>query len=789
MRLKRPVIFFILLVFFLAAIATRSAMRDQLDTPYFEGESAMTYGHALAASEGVPLDTISTKANHPGGYTPARYRADGFETAWALSFRAARFVSEVGARDFARGITVLLSALCVFTMYAATRRLWDDQASGLLAAFLVAFLLPFVLATNGREFTHAVLVPLFVSTHAAVFWKAVASRSLRASLVTSIGTALAAFVLAVSWEPALLWLAVWSVTLALWPSNEATHRERNLIIAGHACAVLVACFTSPFLVATRAIGSLPAALLLAATAVVLGPRVLSSSHPAASHAGAPFLRHPRQLLPAAFVFGIAALLWVVMTPVRAGATEQFPALAYVLTRVRHLFGRPDSPTALSEWMRHLWSLNRAPLPPYVAIGLLLPIGLLVVAWAANPRIRARRRTFIAAAVVTISAATAALADRSTLPVATLALIAVAAGSVHSLSKSRWRRAPLAAAGVLVAFLAVVFRGGTVDVPDRVAHAAGIETRDPHSFLWVSLENTDRELVRFVATRTSVREAILAPDDLSALLLMFSGRTVATLPAGTSRLPAERHVVLTRALYQSEEELYERCRTERIDYVVYSIDVLLDTGRYSPRYLAGVSAIDPASAAYRMHFEPEGLSRFTLRYENEHYRLFDVTGAPEVIFATDHPPVYQRDMFAKANRDLDAFRRLTVEVMLTFSDAVKARARGNAEGARRRLEWCLEQSPRFSRARLALADAFMDLNRTEDARRVVAQLIAYAPDNPGALYYAAYLAAQAGHNEEAKSYLDVLFTVEQDPDALKRARELQMFLDQGVPPRTGAPRDG
>jgi tetratricopeptide (TPR) repeat protein len=335
----------------------------------------------------------------------------------------------------------------------------------------------------------------------------------------------------------------------------------------------------------------------------------------------------------------------------------------------------------------------------------------------------------------------------------------------------------------------VFRGGPADVTDRIARAAGIETRDPHSFLWVSLENTDRELVRFVATRTSVREALLASDDLSALLLMFSGRSVASLPGSTSKAPAERHVALTRALYQSEEELYEVCRASRIDYVVYSIDVLLDAGRYSPRYLAGVTSIDPASAAYRMHFDPEGLTRFTLLYENEHYRLFDVTGAPEVIFATDHPPVYQRDMLARANGDLEAFRRLAVEVMLTFSEAVRARAAGNAEGARRRLEWCLSQSPRFSRARLALADAFMDLDRTEDARRVIAQLIAYAPDNPRGLYYAAYLAAQAGQNEEAKAYLEILFTVEQDPDGLERARELQMFLEQGVPPRTGAPRDG
>lgn len=795
MRLKRPAVFFVLLALFLAAIATRTSTRDKLDTPYFKGESAMTYGHALAASEGVPLDTISIKANYPEGYTPARYRADGFETVWASAFRAARFVSEVDGRDFARRTVVFLSALCVFTMYAATRRLWDCQAAGLLAAFLVAFLLPSALATNGRAFTHSTLAPLFVSAHAALFLKAIASRSLRASLVTSSVTALAAFALAVSWEPALFWLAAWPVTLALWPQDDAARRERTLLLAGQALAVVLACFASPFLVATRAVGSPPATLVFAsAVLAVILPRVAKDRGPGVRSRGVGRRQDPRRwfhprLLLASFVLGIAAVLWIVMTPVRAGAAEQFPALAYVLTRAHYLFGRPESPAALSDWMRHVWSLDRASLPPYVAIGLFLPLGFLAAAWAANAEIRARRRTFVTTAVVSIAAATAALADRSALPVSALALVAVVSGSVRSLSKSRWRRGPLAAVGVLIAFLAIVFRGSVVDVPYRVARAAGVESRDPNSFLWVSLENTDRELVRFIVTRTSVREAFLAPDDLSALLVTFSGRTIIALPASTSKLPAEKHVAMTRALYQSEDALFDACRAARIDYVVYSIDVLLDTGRYSPRYLAGVSSVDSASAAYRMHFDPEGLSRFTLLYENEHYRLFGVTGSPELIFATDHPPVYQRDMLAQANGDLDAFRRLTVEVMLTYSEAVKARVQGNADGARRRLEWCLVQSPRFTRARLALADALMDLDRTEDARRVVAQLIAYAPDNPRGLYYAAYLAAQAGQNEEAKAFLAILFTVERDPDGLKRARELQMFLDQGIPLRTGAPRDG
>jgi len=167
----------------------------------------------------------------------------------------------------------------------------------------------------------------------------------------------------------------------------------------------------------------------------------------------------------------------------------------------------------------------------------------------------------------------------------------------------------------------------------------------------------------------------------------------------------------------------------------------------------------------------------------------VTGTPQPIFATDHPPFYQTDLLTKANRDTEAFRKLAVEVMLTYSEAVKARVRGNAEGAVRRLEWCLLQAPRYSQARIALADALMDLDRYQDAHRVVAKLIEYAPDNTRGLYYAAYTSAQLGEFDQAKNYLALLLSIERDPDGIERARALQAAVDQGLKPRPGAPREG
>ncbi|HXV12688.1 MAG TPA: hypothetical protein VEC56_00650, partial [Candidatus Krumholzibacteria bacterium] len=271
MHLRRPAVFLLLLALFVAALVTRSATRDRLESPYFKGTSAMVYAHALAASEGTPLDTVSSKANRPEGYTPARYRADGFEQAWAASFRAARFVSEADGRDFARRVTMFLAALCVFTMYALARRVWDCQAAGFVAAFLVAFLAPFVLATNGRVFTHTVLVPFVDSAHALAALLALRATTRRGAIVFGALTTAASFALASAWEPGMVVLATWSGGIAL--SGLGEPRARAAVLWGHALAAVLASVLSPHLLATRAIGSWETAIVVASALLPYSARV------------------------------------------------------------------------------------------------------------------------------------------------------------------------------------------------------------------------------------------------------------------------------------------------------------------------------------------------------------------------------------------------------------------------------------------------------------------------------------------------------------------------------------
>ncbi len=756
MNLSPRVIFFVLCALFVAAIAARLSTTDPLDSPYFKGTSAMAYRHMLMVADGQALTARDTRAGHPEGYVPARYRVSGAETMTGLAYRAARAVSDVDGRPFTRRTVVLIASLCVFTMYSLSSRLWNSRGAGLLAAFLVAFLPALVSATNGRTFSHAIFAGFFASLYAAI-----ALRTLPASSrAVPVLAALAAMPLLWVWEPVRYGIAVWVIAVALAPAVD--RRTRIVFVLAHALAVVVAVVLIPHLAAVRAIGAWTTAAVLGAAVVSVLPESRRKSW-----------------RPAALFLAVAAVVTVMATPLRTGAAEQFPALEYAFTRVRYLFGRPEA-SLLSDWMRHLWSASHAPLPPRQCAQFLLPLLLCSIAWLSNRDARAGRARFRVTAGLFVIASTAAVVDRSVLPAAALVVIAMVAGAAVEFDWRRWMQSGVIALGAYAALAGVVFANQGPDLTWQASRKAG---GDKASFFWISFENTDRELVRFISTRTSVNESFLAPDELSGLLLAFTGRTSVQLPGTTSRAPSLRHVELGRALYRDEAWLYQVCRRDRIDYVVYSIDVLLDSGPYSPSSIAAASALDPSSIAARMHFEPESLRHFTLLYQNDHYRLFKVTESAEPVFLTDHPLFFQPALFARDGRDLEHFRSHVVWLMGVYANATNARARGNAEEARQMLDVCVRQAPQFTRARLALADAFMDLGRYEDARRNIAAVIQYAPDNPAALYAAAFVQVQLKDPDGARPFLTLLAQTG-DAAMLEKARALQYYIDNQIPLKPG-----
>src|SRR5262245_5669769 len=318
MKMSRRVVLFILCVLFAAAIAARVSTRDRDESPYFRGASAMSYRHMLAVADHHSLDAHDDKAAFPHGYVPARYRAAGVETLTGLGYRAVRLVSDVDGRDFARRLIVVMASLCVFTVYGAASQLWNNRMAGFLGAFLVAFLPALVSATNGRVFSHAVFAAFFASLYVMLALRALFSSSRRDTILA----ALTAFLLLWMWEPARYGLLAWMVPVSLM--ERVDRRTRLWFVISHAVAIIAAACLLPHLVATRAIGAWTTAVAIGAVVAACLP---------------PKLRNGWRT--AAFLFGTGAVLTLAFTPLRAGASEDFPALRYLLTPLQYIGGRPS----------------------------------------------------------------------------------------------------------------------------------------------------------------------------------------------------------------------------------------------------------------------------------------------------------------------------------------------------------------------------------------------------------------------------------------------------------------
>jgi hypothetical protein len=760
----------LVLLFFVAAGARFSTTSGSL-YPYFKGESAMNYRDALNVSErGTPgaLDQPTTKSNWPEGYRPARIRPAGVEYLTGAAIRTATWLSDADTRQITRRFVVYFFSLCVFTLYALTRNLWGSQAAGLLAAFLAAFFPPLIEASNGREFGHTPFALVMVTLHLLAL-----QRYARGARWTGgVGAAVTTFLLVGSWEIAPYYIVACVAAATLfYPMDPG---KRRVLAAVHLAAFLAAAAAFPHARALRLAFSWQASLLAACCVqAYLSPRVGRLS---GWTRGVPF------------VLAACAALTLVITPLRAGAEADLPALKYVFYRIRFLFDRPAAPSLLPDQIRWLWSSDHASPGASTLIGFFLPFLFFVPAALAHgrrhsrgddPGEAARARLFLAGTAAAAGMLMYAV-DRSAVALAAVAAIPLAGLAARPLELGKKLLGGVAAVGSMLIVLQLLWPSGRANAALQLARAFGVAHRDNSQVFWVSLGNTDRELVRFVATRTSTREPFLGKPELTALLLTFSGRTSVLLEGGRSKQHAQKNVDLTALMYGDERPLYQRCRELGVRYVLYSIDYLLDTTRYSPSYLSGVTVVPNGCVSVSMHFTPESLVHFNLVYENDHYRLFRVTDEQEPLFITDHPPVYQGDILERNGDTYGAFLDRINRVMLTYTDAMRASSAGNFDSALRRLTWCLQQAPMFTRARVAVGTTLLDQGKLEDARDVFMSVLGYAPDNTLALYYAAYTLSQLDENDKAIELLQLLSTTTNDRDLLEKADLLKAIIERDAP---------
>lgn len=755
----------ILLGIYVFAVWIRVGGPDDPRYPYFKGESGTNYRNAVAFERQGRLPERDHRFFWPEGYSPARTKPAAVEYVTGFTSRLVGLFSDMPKKRLVGLLGILLSCLCVFTFYGLARTLWQCRAAGLMAALLVGFSQPLVDLTRGTEYVHGPFALLLVSLH---LWLFLAWRRKPSSSLASL-SALVTLALLGSWEGGGAYAAAFGVAVLIAAGNT---RTRKAFLTAHLGAVLLAAIAFPHLRAQRAIVDWQGILVLVTTAYAYVHHVL-----------------PRKVPGLVYVAAGTVSLVLLLRPLQAGGVEMLSEIEYWLYRLRFLTGKPIDPQLLPESVRFLWSHDRSTPAPYTVFAFFFPLVLLLAPAFFSFRAIHRRAEVWPVVVAAALGASCFLLDRSAVYVAALVLFPLAAVAMVGPGGHLARRgAPVAVAVILLIAGGSVATGRTANVVSRIGAGIGLPAGAADGFLSVSLGNADLDLVRYVVSRTSVKDPFLVPPDLSSLVVTFAGRKTVLVPG----IPEKRLAARTReaidGFYREEDVLYAFCKALDIRYVVYSIEFLLDTSRYSPLYQAGRRGTTEGALARKMHFFPESLRHFNLVYENDLYRLFRVTDQNEPFFLTDHPPVYQHGILEDHGDTLESFHARVLDVLTTYHTAVAAQARGDEEDAIRRFRYCLEHAPRFTKAWLGLADSLLRLRDFQGANAAYMHVLELAPDNSQALYYSALTLGHLKEVDRALGLLEVLFATGGDRELLQLGQVLKITLEKGIPLDGTAPAD-
>jgi tetratricopeptide (TPR) repeat protein len=699
---------------------------------------------------------LERRAYWPDGYKPAHVGPVGVEYATGQAFRLFSKFSDMSLQQFSGLFTALLFSLGVFAYYLIARSMWSCQAAGMFAAFAAAFFAPLVFRTDGGEFLHAP----YAAVIAAFGLAAIVSWLRRPSAAAGVASALVAFVLYGVWADAGWYVAV--ITLAVVLSRHEPTHCRSILVA-HVVAAVAAAVLLPHARVGRMLVATPSVFLYVAAAYAFVANIL-----------------PRRVPSIVYVLAATVVVGAALRPFNSGAIETVSLMDYVAMRLRFVFGKPDDPTALTASVRSLWTYGHASPGIHGLVSFFLPVVLLVPSTILGLRaFRAETGRRIWPVILAAGLAVAMFAvDRSSLFVAAMIAFPLAGVSFFAFRKQVAKRLPWIAIAAAAIFAGSVWPSGGANPVYRLNTALGATAQQEEGFLWVSLGNADQDLVRYLVSRTSVTDLFVAPPRIASLMSTFAGRKMVVVPGIGTTEAAESQMMMMRSFYEDEDRFYDLCRDLGIAYVVYSIDVVLDSSRESVRYGAGVRYIPEEAVARDMHFNPVGLRHFTLVFENDNYRLFRVTDQQEPFFLTDHPPVYQETLFRKHSGNVDSFYAQVVDVLLTYSTAREAQDHGNDRDAIRRFRYCVEQAPGFTRAWIGVGDSMLRLNEIEASNAAYARALRLAPDNSHALYFGSVTLARLGKRNEAVGMLDVLLNSSADRTLIAQGQELKTYLENG-----------
>jgi tetratricopeptide (TPR) repeat protein len=250
------------------------------------------------------------------------------------------------------------------------------------------------------------------------------------------------------------------------------------------------------------------------------------------------------------------------------------------------------------------------------------------------------------------------------------------------------------------------------------------------------QNDVKSLISFINTQSPKGTAVLTTFELGPSVAAYTGHPVILHPKFESKLLRDKVKHVYTAFYQSETRFYELCRRLKVGLFVYQVNMVMDGGPGSIRYLADAMPLKTDSAAFLFHFIPDRLRHFSLVYQNSTYRVYEVTAqAPSAAAPVEYEPIYDLDIFAD-NKDLGAYIDDAVltagvaklghaETHLEVGD--RFFASGDYKTAARQYEraWMLDRGNK--RAVWSLARALSIAGETDRSQKILKTAAAMDPD--------------------------------------------------------------
>lgn len=703
----------------------------------FTSESALRLYYAEQVSEGRSLPTVDYKAQHPEGLE--LFSRNPVVMEYITGYLYAFFTPPMPFVDFIRLVIPLIASLSIFAVYLMVREATGEKITALIVALFYAIALPAITRASGWEFLHETVALPCIFFQAYFFLKGVKSGKLHYGILSGLCIALALS----SWKISQLYFLIFAVfagTIFLfgkgWP-NFYKSCAITVIFAVFAGLVV------PFLRDGMFLTSF-AMIIFYALYISLSLKRYETALKARSW----------------YIFPVCLILLILILPQSSRNTHVYDLLRY---KVQFLGQKPADPLLLPFGVRALWIDPFITPSMFELIYFFIPLILLGAAslWVASREIfrgrmvigvknsshrklafwerfltliRGRDDLALIFILYNTAAFLAAYLFIRRLRVFFVYFLILLIGYLISAIIRRSGRS--AWFGIIVLILALVvefgktfgFSTGLIFKPVLCA----MEVTEPRSYFQATtLTQSQRELIDWIKDNTGEEEVILSHYHISPVIRAYADRAVNLTSLFESRPLREKVREYVFALFGTEEDLYRLCKKFKTDYVVCSIDTILDNSDNSWRYLANRQELNEEMVAYRMHFIPDGLKRFALLYENEYFRIYRVITAdgeaiPERIFGT-HPLYFRYDLFLRASGSTGRFKEYIENVYRVYLAGSRTLAAGQYGVSRRAYETALLMAPDFPEPYAGLGAIAENEGKGEEAIEYYQEYLRLTPD--------------------------------------------------------------